>query len=80
MKAHLFLCIDNGHYAFSRETNGENLPIDECAGGWRFIRSLDVEADKPLPISAAPEPIIRALSDVGYYIFGSDAAPHGTSQ
>jgi hypothetical protein len=79
MKAHLFLCVDNGHYAFTREDDGGNLPIKECAGGWHFIRSLDIEVDRPLPLSAAPEPIIRALSDDGYYIFGSDA-PHGTSQ
>jgi len=80
MKAHLFLCIDNGHYAFSKEAAGENLPVEQCASGWRFIRSLDLEVDKPLALSAAPEPIIRALGDTGYYIFGSDAAPHGTSQ
>ncbi len=80
MKAHLFLCIDNGHYAVSQDKDGGNLPRDECAGGWRFVRSLTVEVEQPLPLAVDPEPILRGLKADGYYVLGADRAPHGTSQ
>jgi hypothetical protein len=80
MRAHLFLCIDNGRYALSNDGDGANLPKAECVGGWRFVRALDVEVERPLPLAANPEPILRALADVGYYLLGTDDIPHGTSQ
>ncbi len=80
MNVHLFLCIDNGHYAVSRDGAGGNLPRDECAGGWQFVRTLVVEVDQPFPFAVDPEPILRALKADGYHILGSDNAPHGTSQ
>ena len=80
MRAYLFLCMDNGHYALSRDGDGAGLPTAECVGGWRFIRSLDVEVERPLPLAANPEPILRAMADVGYYVLGADEFPHGTSQ
>jgi hypothetical protein len=80
MKAHLFLCMDNGHYAVSRDKDGSTLPRQECAGGWRFVRTLDVEVNQPLPLNVDPEPILRALNADGYFVLSADGAPHATSQ
>ena len=80
LQAHLFLCLENGHYAVSREADGANLPLKECRGGWRFIRSFHLSVREPLPVQGDPEPVIRALRDAGYYLPLRAPLPHGSSQ
>jgi len=79
-KAHLFLCLENGHYAVSSDQEGSNLPGAACISGWRYIRGFDLEADAPLPFAANPEPVLRALRDNGYWVAGETGETHGTSQ
>lgn len=75
-KAHLFLCIENGSYAVSNDSDGGNLPREDCRSGWRFVRSFDLGAEEPLPFSANSEPIERALSSDGYWLAGDDGEAH----
>ena len=78
--AHLFLCLENGQYAVSHDADGSNLPRGECRSGWKYIRTFALGAQDPLPFQANPEPILRALSDKGYWVMADDGLPHGTSQ
>lgn len=79
-KAHLFLCIENGHYAVSTRRDGSNLPGDQCTAGWQFVRSIEVAANAPLPFAANPEPILRALNEDGYWLTRELGQTEGTSQ
>ena len=78
--AYLFRCLESGHYAISTDPAGENLLGEICISGWRFVKSLSVEVQHPLPLNIDPEPVIRALADRGYYLLAADGLPHGTSQ
>ena len=78
--AYLFRCLESGHYAISTDPAGENLPGEICISGWRFMKSLSLEVQQPLPLNINPEPVIRALADRGYYLLAADGQPHGTSQ
>jgi len=78
--AHLFLCLENGHYAVSNDPKGANLPEGSCLSGWRYVRSFTPAVDAPLPFAANPEPILRALRDDGYWVAGEAGETHGTSQ
>ena len=77
--AHLFMCLENGHYAVSTDPSGANLPASNCISGWRHVKQFALGVQEALPFAANPEPVIRAIRDTGYYVYGSDL-PHGTSQ
>ena len=79
-QAHLFLCLENGHYAVSDKSDGTNLPKKACFSGWKYIRTLVLDVNLPLPFAADPEPILRALKDDGYWIAGETGQTHGTAQ
>jgi hypothetical protein len=79
-QAHLFLCLKNGHYAISDRPDGANLPETGCLSGWRYIRTLDLDVNLPLPFPADPEPILRALKDDGYWLPAEAGQTHGTTQ
>ena len=78
--AHLFLCLENGHYGVSNDGEGANLPTNQCLSGWKFVMTFNLGAQDALPFGANPEPIIRALADDGYWVMTNSAFPHGTSQ
>ena len=78
--AHLFLCLENGHYAVSNDPRGANLPQAACLSGWKYIRAIEPDVNAPLPFAANPEPILRALRDNGYWVAGETGETHGTSQ
>jgi hypothetical protein len=78
--AYLFLCLESGQYAILTDPEGADLPSEICLSRWRFVRSLSLEVQQPIPINIAPEPVIRALADRGYYLLATDGQPHGTSQ
>ena len=79
LEAHLFLCLENGHYAATTDRSGANLPADRCSSGWKHVKAFSLGVRETLPVATNPEPVIRAIRDVGYYVFDSDL-PHGTSQ
>ena len=77
--AHLFMCLENGHYAVSTDPSGANLPGGSCMSGWRHVKEFALGVQEALPFAANPELVIRAIRDTGYYVYDSDL-PHGTSQ
>ena len=79
LKAHLFLCLENGHYAVSRDISGANLPAGSCHSGWKHVKAIALGVREALPFPANPEPVVRAIRDIGYYVYDTDL-PHGTSQ
>ena len=78
--AHLFLCLENGHYGVSSDASGKNLPTEACLSGWRYVKTFKLGVREALPFQANPEPVLRALRSEGYYIQLPNSPPHGTSQ
>ena len=79
LDAHLFLCLENGHYAVTTDPSGTNIPASACRSGWKHVKAFSLGVREALPITTNPEPVIRAVRDHGYYVHDSDN-PHGTSQ
>lgn len=77
--AHLFLCLENGHYAVSADPTGANLPATGSSSGWKYVKKFALGVREALPFPAAPEPVVRAVRATGYHIYDS-SLPHGTSQ
>ena len=77
--AHLFLCLENGHYAVSTDSSGANLPAAGCSSGWKYVKQIALGVREPLPFPADPEPVVREVRAVAYHIYSS-SLPHGTSQ
>ena len=78
-EAHLFQCGDNGLFAVTLDATGMNLPRGACAEGWRLKTSFLLGVREPVPASISPEPILRGVRAVGYYVW-REGMPHGTSQ
>ena len=76
---HLFLCLDNGHYAVSTDPAGANIPPAHCSSGWRHVKTFALGVREALPFPADPEPVLRSVRVTGYYVYDS-SLPHGTSQ
>ncbi len=49
LDAHLFLCLENGHYAVSTDPSGANLPADRCISGWKHIKAFSLGVREALP-------------------------------
>ena len=79
LDVHLFLCLENGHYAVSTEPSGANIPAAQCTSGWRHVKKFALGVREALPFPADPEPVVRAIGTTGYHIYDS-SLPHGTSQ
>jgi hypothetical protein len=79
VEAYLFQCDDSGLYAVSLDASGRNLPRNACAEGWCFRAAFALGVRDAVPASIPPEPILRGIRDLGYYIW-REGRPHGTSQ
>ena len=79
-QAYLFQCGDDGLYAVSDDPSGYNIPTSACMEGWRFKTSFMLGVREVMPVAIAPEPILRGLRDVGYYVWREGSNPHGTAQ
>ena len=79
LDAHVFLCLENGHYAVSTDPSGANLPAAGCSSGWKYVKQIALGVREPLPFPADPEPVVRGVRATGYHIYRS-SLPHGTSQ
>ena len=75
IEVHLFLCLENSHYAVTTDLAGTNLPTSSCPC---TSNTIALGAREALPFSANPEPAIRAVQQTGFYVFVS-ALPHGTA-
>jgi hypothetical protein len=79
VNVHLFLCLENGHYAVSTNSSGANIPAAGCRSGWKYVKKLRLGVRDALPFPADPEPVVRAVHAMGYWVYDS-SLPHGTSQ
>lgn len=41
---HVFRCGSADLYGLTQDQTGANLPSDECRQGWRFMKTVDLEA------------------------------------
>ena len=78
-EAFLFRCDDNGLFAVSIDRLGSNLPCNSCPEGWRLERAFALGVQEPVPAPIPPEPILRGVRSVGYYIW-REGVTHGTTQ
>lgn len=70
LKAYLFQCDDSGLYAVSLDPTGRNIPRGSCPQGWRLKTEFLLGVRQPVPASIPPEPILRGVRNVGYYVWG----------
>jgi hypothetical protein len=79
--AYLFQGDDDGFFAISNDPTGKNIPRNACPEGWRLKSEFALGVRAPLPVAIDPEPILRGLRRLGYYIWREGVKnPHGTNQ
>jgi PilZ domain-containing protein len=69
LRAYLFHCDDTGLYAVSLDPSGRNIPRHSCPQGWQLKTEFLLGVREPVPASIAPEPILRGVRNVGYYVW-----------
>jgi hypothetical protein len=80
--AFFFQCGDEHLFAVSLEKTGVNIPRSTCTQGWVLREEFLLGVREPVPTGISPGPILRAITDKGYYIWRSGNAnrPKGTSR
>jgi hypothetical protein len=80
--AYLFECDCEPLFAITRDATGSNLPPRSCPQGWRFNSAFALGVREVMPRTINPEPVLRGLRAVGYYIWreGYVRNPLGTTQ
>lgn len=79
LQAYLFQCDDNGLYGVSLDPAGSNLPRSACPQGWRLKKAFALGVQDPVPAPIPPEPILRGIRNVGYYVW-REGVPYSTTQ
>jgi hypothetical protein len=81
-EAYLFECDCEPLFAITRDPTGSNLPLRTCPEGWQFNSSFPLGVREAMPRAIDPEPVLRGLRAVGYYIWreGYGRNPPGTTQ
>jgi hypothetical protein len=67
--AYLFQCGDEELFAVSPDKAGDNIPRSSCSQGWLLRQELRLYEQDPAPAAVAPKPILRGITDKGYYIW-----------
>ena len=67
--AYLFQCGDEELFAVSPDKAGRNIPRSSCTQGWLLRQTLQLGAEEPVPTTIDPQPILRSITDKGYYIW-----------
>lgn len=80
--AYLFRCEGEDLYAVSHDITGSNIPRSPCTLGWRLCEEFQLARHLPVPAPILPGPILKGISDVGYYVWrgwsgGSSGRPAG---
>ena len=79
--AYLFYSrADPALHAATRDPTGDNLTTHGAPEGWVFDGVVALGVREALPLSIAPEPVLRGLLADGYFIWRDRANPRGTSQ
>jgi hypothetical protein len=81
-EAYLFEGDDGRLFAVSRDRTGANIPTNLTTDGWSFRQGFELGVREALPFASNPEPILRGLRSLGFYIWreGPVRNPSGTSQ
>lgn len=67
--AYLFQCGDEELFAVSPDRAGDNIPRTSCTQGWLLRQKVQLDTQVPVPAAVGPEPILRGITDKGYYIW-----------
>ena len=67
--AYLFQCGDEEFFAVSPDEAGANLPRSSCTLGWVLREQFKLGLQNPVPAAISPEPILRGITQKGYYIW-----------
>jgi hypothetical protein len=67
--AYLFQCGDEELFAVSPDKGGTNIPRSSCTQGWLLRQEFQLGAQAPVPTAISPEPVLRSITDKGYYIW-----------
>jgi hypothetical protein len=79
--AHLFKCDAEPLFAVSVDETGSNLPRRSCPVGWQYVEPFALGVHEAMPRALDPEPVLRGLRAVGYYIWREGYRnPSGTTQ
>jgi len=69
--AFLFQCDGEELFAVSPEKGGANIPRSSCTQGWLLRRAFRLGLHDPVPEEISPLPILRSITEKGYYIWRS---------
>ena len=73
--AYLFQCGDEELFAVSPDKAGTNIPRSSCTQGWLLRQEFQLGAQAPVPTAISPEPVLRSITDKGYYIWRAGWLP-----
>jgi|SoiMetStandDraft_2_1073263.scaffolds.fasta_scaffold542863_1 hypothetical protein len=73
--AYLFQCRGEDLYAVSHDKSGTNIPRSPCTEGWHFCEAFRLGRGIPVPAPILAEPILRGISDHGYYVWRGWSGP-----
>ena len=75
MKIYIFECKSNDKLqGFTFNSTGETLPKEfPCSTGWKLIKKIQIEEDKPVPLLGIDQTfIVSAIKEKGYFLKGHD--------
>ena len=77
---HIFRCGSADLYGVTVDQTGANLPTDECAEGWRFLTTMDMEEGLPprgmaIAWQERDAAVRAALQDHGFFTGELGALP-----
>jgi len=73
--AYLFQCGDEELFAVSPDRAGTNIPRSSCTQGWLLRQVFQLGRQNLVPAAIAPEPVLRSITDKGYYIWRAGLLP-----
>jgi hypothetical protein len=62
-------------FAILHDQSGKNFPQNICLGGWLLKLRFTLGAREAMPVAIAPEPVLRGLRSIGYYIWREGYGP-----
>jgi hypothetical protein len=59
----------------SADKAGTNIPRSSCTQGWLLRQVFQLGRQNLVPAAIAPEPVLRSITDKGYYIWRAGLLP-----
>jgi hypothetical protein len=77
---HVFQCGSTDLFGLTEDHTGANLPASQCAQGWRFLKTVEYQADLPpwgLDVASQDRSaaVQAGLSKNGFFISEASALP-----